>query len=114
MPNDQLPRAQVRCARGRSSGAYRTPAVVGMLGLAGVATLQLTTTSGAAASAHIARPAAKAALKPELAYFAGKTITFINGSSPESGGDSYARPIAPYIAQYLGAAAVNVEPGGDR
>lgn len=37
----------------------------------------------------------------DTAYFAGKTITFIDGSSPGSGGDTYVRNIAPLVGAYL-------------
>lgn len=101
--------SMVRIGRaGRLSGSRRrgptarVGVLVGLTGLLGVGGLQLS----ASASGRNATP--EKALKPDISYFAGKTITFINGSSPGSGGDSLARPLAPYIGQYLHA-TVNVE-----
>jgi tripartite-type tricarboxylate transporter receptor subunit TctC len=69
------------------------------LGLAGTAL-----PTSATVKAHL-QPAKK--IKPDIAYFAGKTITFVNGSAPGAGGDTYARPLAPFIASYLHA-TVNI------
>ena len=94
------------------TGHRRNAQLLGLLGataITSVAALQMTATSGASTTTHKTQSAVSKTVKPDLAYFAGKTITFINGSAPGSGGDSLARPLAPYIQHYLGAAAVNVE-----
>lgn len=43
-----------------------------------------------------------------LAYYKGQTVTFISPDSPGGGFDQWARPVAPAVATFLGASAVNV------
>ncbi|HEY8580432.1 MAG TPA: tripartite tricarboxylate transporter substrate-binding protein [Beijerinckiaceae bacterium] len=50
--------------------------------------------------------AAPAAAQDEAAFFKGKTIRLIVGFSPGGGYDAYARMMAPYLSQRLGATVV--------
>ncbi len=73
-----------------------------LVGLASTtAALGLLVGPSLAAAASSSRAPAASTVKPDLAYFAGKTITLEVGSKPGGSGDDYVRPIAPLIASYL-------------
>jgi len=85
----------------RPSRHLRGRAALGGLALlTGSTSLALVAGGGAGAAA--AGPHARlGAVKPDISYFAGKTITFEVGSKPGGSGDDYVRPIGPLIASYL-------------
>lgn len=59
-----------------------------------------------AAGAALALTAAGSARADEAAFFKGKTVRMIVGFSPGGGYDAYARMMAPYLGQRLGATVV--------
>ena len=63
----------------------------------------------AATSAPTAAPTTAAAVQPDLAFFNGKTVTYIVATSTGGGYDTYARTIAPYVQKYLPGSTVIVK-----
>jgi len=53
--------------------------------------------------------AAPTAVQPDLAFYNGKTVTFIVATKAGGGYDTYARAIAPYIQKYLPGSTVIVK-----
>ncbi len=69
------------------------------------------TTAAVAAptTAATAAPTTAAAVQPDLAFFNGKTVTYIVATSTGGGYDTYARTIAPYVQKYLPGSTVIVK-----
>lgn len=65
------------------------------------------TTAPTAASASSA--ASSSSVQPDLAFFNGKTVTFVVATSAGGGYDTYARQVAPYIQKYLPGSTVIVK-----
>ncbi len=51
----------------------------------------------------------KAAVLPDVAFYNGKTVTFIVATKPGGGYDTYARSIAPFLQKYLPGSTVIVK-----
>jgi putative tricarboxylic transport membrane protein len=67
------------------------------------------TQAPAPTTAPTAPATSAAAVQPDLAFFNGKTVTYIVATSTGGGYDAYARAIAPYVQKYLPGSTVIVK-----
>lgn len=67
------------------------------------------TQAPAPTTAATSAPTTAAAVQPDLAFFNGKTVTYIVATSTGGGYDTYARTVAPYVQKYLPGSTVIVK-----